>query len=515
MSGAKSDLMLHGGRIAGHRDADSIAVGGGRIVACGRYAELRPLVGPETHLIRLDGRTVTAGLIDSHLHFLEAASASAGVTVSRARDLAELLFLLRQAAARSAPGNWLKAFGCDEALLAEQRGPTRQELDATVPRNPLRLRHQTLHASWLNSRAIGLLGLEKADFTPPPGARLVRDASHRLTGLVTGMEEWLTARLPPVTLADLEARAKSYSRELAAAGVTSFTDATVRNGPRHVELFGQLVSWGAIAQHPAVMLGEDHLESWDECRRIGRQSGVPVVAVKFRGRREPGDAEFNAKVERAIAAGAGCAFHATEIEEVEAALCALEWARDRLGRAAMANVACRIEHGGVITPGQIGRIAALDAWVVTNPGFVFYRGEKYLGEPGLIPYTYRCRSLLRAGVRVAAGSDAPVTPARPLTAIAAVMNRRDRRGHELAPEERLDAAQAYGLFSTAVGRLMGRNAGAIAPGMEAVLIVLPGNPLEMSGGELAEAAVELTIIGGRVIYERGRPASVTGIPETI
>ena len=85
--------------------------------------------------------------------------------------------------------------------------PYRAELDQSTPKNPLRLRHQTLHGSWLNSRAINLLGLEQADFKPPDGALLVRDASGRLSGLVVGMEEWLGARLPRVTEAELEARA--------------------------------------------------------------------------------------------------------------------------------------------------------------------------------------------------------------------------------------------------------------------------------------------------------------------
>src|SRR5579883_497277 len=122
MSSEKSDLMLHEGRISGHPQSDTIAIGGGRIMACGRYEDLKPLVGPATHLIRLDGRTVAPGLIDSHLHFLEAASVAAGVSVSDARTLPDMLTELRRAAARSAPGNWLKAFGCDEALLAERRG---------------------------------------------------------------------------------------------------------------------------------------------------------------------------------------------------------------------------------------------------------------------------------------------------------------------------------------------------------------------------------------------------------
>jgi predicted amidohydrolase YtcJ len=515
MSGAKSDLMLHEGRILGHPQSDTIAVSGGQITACGRFAELKTLVGPQTHLIRLDGRTVAPGFVDSHLHFFEGASAAAGASVNRARNIQELLLELRQAAARSAPGNWLKAFGCDESLLADRRGPTRQELDAMVPKHPLRLRHQTLHASWLNSRAIGLLGLEKPDFAPPPGARMYRDANNRLTGLVTGMEEWLTAHLPPVTSADLEARAKSFSRELAAAGVTSFTDATVRNSLKHVEMFGQLLAWGAIAQNVSLMLGEDHIEHWAEARRMGREAGVPVLAIKFRGRREPGDSEFNSKVELAIHAGAGGAFHATEIEEVESALLCLQSAQARLGREALANVICRIEHGGVISPDQIPTIARLGAWVVTNPGFIFFRGEKYLSEPGLVPYTYRCRSLTRAGIRMAAGSDAPVTPSKPLIGIAAAVTRRDQQGRELAPEEAVELAEAYRLFCSAGAQLAGRNAGSLNPGKGADLIVLPRDPMEMAPQEIARAAVDLTIVSGHVVYERGRPASFTGIPETI
>jgi predicted amidohydrolase YtcJ len=518
MSSSKSDLMLHEGLIVGHPHADSIAVGSGRIMACGRYSDLMALVGPGTHLIRLGGRAVAPGLIDSHLHFLEAASSAAGVTVSRAGDIAGLLFELRQAAARTAPGNWLRAFGCDESLLKERRGPTRQELDQAVPKQPLRLRHQTLHGSWLNSRAITLLGLEGRDFTPPAGGRMWRDANQRLTGLVTGMEEWLSERLPPLTVADLEARVRSYSRELAAAGVTSFTDATVRNGLDHIKLFGKLTAWGAIVQHVALMLGEDHLDSCDDARRIGSRAGVPVVAVvavKFRGRSEFGESDLNSRVESALNSRLGCAFHATEIEEVEAAISALESARIRLGRDVMANSTFRIEHGGVITPDQISRIAALNAWVVTNPGFIFYRGAKYLAEPGLIPHTYRCRSLAAAGIRLAGGTDAPVTPAKPLVAIAAAAARLNQDGRELAPEERIDLPSAYRLFSAAGAELIGRQAGTIAVGMDADLVVFPRNPMEVPLTDLPGLPVEMTIIGGQVVYERGRPAAFTGIPDTI
>src|SRR5947209_10883646 len=96
----KADLVLHGGSILGHPAADSVAVAVGTILALGRYSDLKPLLGPRTHLIRLAGRTVAPGFIDSHLHFLEAASAAAGLGLWRCRNLSDLLADLRVAAGK-------------------------------------------------------------------------------------------------------------------------------------------------------------------------------------------------------------------------------------------------------------------------------------------------------------------------------------------------------------------------------------------------------------------------------
>ena len=255
----KADLVLHEGIVLGHPGSDSAAITGGRIAAHGKFSELKALVGPRTFMIKLAGRTVAPGFIDSHLHFLEAAAAATGISVQRCHTVGDLLAELRLATGRVPPGNWLRAFGCDEALMFERRGPARAELDAALPKNPLRLRHQTLHASWLNSRAINLLGLEAPDFKPRPGANLLRDANGRLTGFAAGMEEWLTSRLPPVTHAEAESRARVMSRELAAAGVTAFTDATARNGLAEVGLFAKLAQAGAICQRIQTMIGGRHL----------------------------------------------------------------------------------------------------------------------------------------------------------------------------------------------------------------------------------------------------------------
>src|SRR5262249_38665376 len=105
----KAGLVFHDGAVFGHPGSDSVAMAKGQIVAHGRYSEVKPLVGPRTHLIPLAGRAVTPGFVDSHLHFMEGASVAAGLSVIRCRTIEELLADLRVATGKSPPGNWLRA----------------------------------------------------------------------------------------------------------------------------------------------------------------------------------------------------------------------------------------------------------------------------------------------------------------------------------------------------------------------------------------------------------------------
>ena len=504
----KADLVLHGGNVLGHPDSDTVAVGGDLIVAHGKFADLKTLVGQKTRMVRLAGRTVAPGFIDCHLHFMEAAAVATGVDVTRCRRIDDLLADLRVAAGRTPAGNWLRAFGCDEALMRDRRGPARDELDRAVTRNPLRLRHQTLHASWLNSRAIAQLGLERDGFVPPDGAWLERDTAGHLTGLVAGMEQWLSRMLPFVTSAELEGRVRNFSKELAASGVTAFTDATARNGADDIAAFARLVGARTIGQRVAVMLGGRMLETLAEARAIAVKGGIRLAGVKFTDLAQWEPPALARRVAHAFTQGLDCAFHATEVEDLEAALNAIEAGRHLAGTLPGPSPLARIEHGGMIPPEYPERIARLGAWVVTNPGFIHYRGAKYAAEAGLLSYTYRARSLLEAGVKLAAATDAPVTPARPLTAIAAAITRMSKDGAVLAPEERLTSLEAFDLFTRAAAEVSGFDAGVIEKGRLADLAVLPADPAKLDPAALRTLAVDMTIVGGRTIYERGLAAGI-------
>src|ERR1700747_3693450 len=169
MRSEKADLVVHHGAVWGHPESDSVAIGNGRILAHGRYNEITSHIGPGTHMVRLGGHVLAPGFIDCHQHFMEGAAVATGLSLVRCRTIGDLLADLRVAAAKTPLGNWLRAFGCDEALMRWGEGRSRADVGRAVPKNPPRLRHQTLHASWLNSRAISALGLEADRFVPPEG----------------------------------------------------------------------------------------------------------------------------------------------------------------------------------------------------------------------------------------------------------------------------------------------------------------------------------------------------------
>jgi predicted amidohydrolase YtcJ len=253
------------------------------------------------------------------------------------------------------------------------------------------------------------------------------------------------------------------------------------------------------------MIGGAHLDSVPAAAIFARAYGIGIAGAKFLPH---GEYEANAlarEVRYAVSSGLDCAFHATEVEELEAALTAIEAALQELTPDQARMVSLRIEHGGVIPPNYVERIAALHAWVVTNPGFIYYRGAKYIAEPGLIPYLYRLKTLREARIPLAAGTDAPVTPAKPLVAISAAMTRTALEGYAMNVDERLDLNHAFALFTSSAAQLANFSGGAIEPGKLADLVVLGKDPLTVKPADLMNITVDITLVGGRVVYERGRP----------
>src|SRR5262252_3119352 len=137
-----ADMVLVNGTVltvdATDSVAEAIAITGGRIVAVGTTAQIRLRAGSATQVIDLRGRTVTPGLIDTHVHFSEA-EVLFNVNLSDAdvRKIEDVLARVRDRVAKSKPGDWIRGSGWDEGKLAERRYVTAADLDTVSPNNPV------------------------------------------------------------------------------------------------------------------------------------------------------------------------------------------------------------------------------------------------------------------------------------------------------------------------------------------------------------------------------------------
>jgi len=179
-----ADLVLTNGVVitVDARDsiAQAVAVRGSTIVFVGSSADARRFVGEKTQVIDLRGRTVTPGLIDTHVHFSEAAD---NLDLGDCRTMADVIAKVKAWTERLQPGQWVRGGGWDEGKLAERRYITAADLDKAAPDNPVYLTHTTGHYGVANSLALKLSNVTK-DTPDPPGGTIDRDKDGNPTGVM-------------------------------------------------------------------------------------------------------------------------------------------------------------------------------------------------------------------------------------------------------------------------------------------------------------------------------------------
>jgi len=452
--------LAAGVALAGVPCAD-VRLAGGLVTACA--PGLRPEPGEE--VLEAGGGVLLPGLHDHHVHLRALAAAAASVPVGppQATSAAGLAARLRAADAELPPGAWLRAVGYHESVA----GPLdRHVLDRLLPRRPVRVQHRT-GALWVvNSVAASRLDLDGCELSG-----VERDGTGRPTGRLWRMDRWLAARVPGATL-DLGA----VSRQAASLGITGFTDATP--GVREDDL--AFLAAAPVAQHVCCMPPPE----------VRTPPGVSAGPVKIMldDTTLPLLDELAGQVRGAHAAGRPVAAHCVTRVQLVLTLAALGLAGRRPGD--------RIEHGAVIGAGSLPDLRGLT--VVTQPHFVAERGEQYAADvpPGDRADLWRLRSLIDAGIDVAAGSDAPFGNQDPWQVMRAAV----RRPPQFGADEAVSPARALALFlgepaAPSVQRQ-------VAPGRPADLTLLRAGPHEVLRS-LGSDLVAATFIGGELAYVRG------------
>jgi len=228
--------------------ASAMAVKEGRIIAVGDLPTAKKAAGSSYEYIDLESKTVVPGFIESHDHVILYGSVLSLMDVSPfvAPSLKEALQKLKTEGKPDTNG-WIYAFGADQTLYEEKRGPTRQELDELFPDQPAFLVHLSGHAAFANSKAFEAAGVTR-DTPNPKGGEFEKDQNGELSGYIKGMPAWTkVGTLPPTNKetvlesANLHAsRGFTSTTELAimAPEMASFIEDVTRSGEFPVRVYG-------------------------------------------------------------------------------------------------------------------------------------------------------------------------------------------------------------------------------------------------------------------------------------
>ena len=556
---APATLILHGGTVHAldgrDRAASAVAIAGDRITAVGDDASVLARRTPGTRVIDLAGRCVVPGFMDAHPHLDRLGlRARAGVPIAHCTSVAQIVDAVREAASRTPPGEWivLRPMGSPPdgylshaSQLAEGRFPDRHDLDRAAPGHPVFIRPPWGWWTRLplpavaNSRAMALAGVERG--TPDPHkVEIVRDARGEPTGVflernrAPTLESTLFARVPRFSFEDRLEGLRIGLRLSIAAGTTAAFEGhgltpAVLDAYRQLAVAGELplrmqaaLSVPSAAYGDAAIVGQ--LDTWAP-RIAGRgaatgrlvEEGVcldvadPRVACTLAAAHpyEGWAGHFVQALpsERLVALGEACARRGIRVSvlvcyELERVLQALEAIDARVPIRGLRWVAV---HVTAASPAQIDRMRRLGLVATVTPTFMHHATDRFglhaLGAAGT-----PIRALLDGGVPVALSTDG--VPHSMLFALWQALARRDADTGDTLGESGLSRRDALRL-ATAAGHVVTGDEdrrGPLAPGFDADLVVLDGDPLACPLDALPALGTDLAVVGGDVVHERGRDA---------
>ena len=536
-----ADLVFRNGPVftgdAARSFSRGLAVTGARITAVGPDALVSDEIGPETRVIDLEGRLVTPGFQDSHVH-----PSSSGLDLLRCNfegcsNADEALAYLTAYLQDHPDVEWVIGSGWHQTWFP--RGcPPKELLDSIIPDRPVFVYNADGHGAWVNTRALDLAGID--DETPDPrDGRIERNPDGSPQGtLHEGAASLVETVSPEDTMEDFLKGILAGQDYLISKGITAWLDAHVDSLVH--SCYRALAGRDQLLGHArgAIWWDRHHgMEQIDEVERmssegVGRYQPVSVKlmadgvvethtaamldpyldgAGASTGKRgidfiDPGHLE-----EIVVALdqrGLSCHFHAIGDAAVRNSLNAVEAARRANGWSGARHVICHIQ---VVHPDDRARFRSLGVAASAQPLWAANGQDQaeltqpFLGEERST-WQYPFASLLRAGATLAMGSDWSVSTADVMDQIDIAVNRVSPDTADLEPlnaAERISLTDAMAAFTAGSAYVNHREdvSGTIAPGMLADLVVLDRDPF--SGGPIHDTSVDMTIVGGQVVYEEG------------
>jgi predicted amidohydrolase YtcJ len=511
-------------------EARALAVRGERIALVGSDEDARRLVGPKTRVVEGRGRLVLPGLHDGHTHFI-----STGLEVGRL-DLKDAAtpdeFGRRIAAfARTRPaGAWITGGNWDHDKFPGGVLPTAELIDRYVADRPVFVTRYDGHMAVANTAALRAGGVGPQTPDPEGGAIVRRPGGREPAGVLKDAAMALVAgAIPAPSAAELAEGARKAFGEARRFGLTTIHDmlegraqlaayeAVRAEGGQTARVYGRwpIADWVWLAERVRRQGTGDDLFTLRSLKGFADGSIGSSTALFFEpyaddpaNRGLPSDHKDRLE-EWALGADAASlqlSIHAigdraiSDVLDIFARLPRDHGPRDRRPR---------VEHDQHTRPSDFPRHAPLGVIASVQPYHAIDDGrflEARIG-PRRALSTYAFRTFLDAGVHMAFGSDWPVAPLDPILGLDAAVNRQTLDGRHPEgwhPEQKLTLAEAIRAYTIegAYAAFMEDRTGSLTPGKYADVVVLDRDLFAVPAAEIKSAKVDLTVLAGRVVYER-------------
>lgn len=544
------DKIYYGGSIVTMDEdnlfVEAVAIRDDRITDLGQFRNISQLADDSTEMIDLAGKTMLPGFIDPHGHFVSAGTSSLLVDlnpppIGTTDSMEELVAKLKERADADSAAEFILGTRYDDTLLAENRHPTRQDLDQVSTTRPVIITHISGHVSVANSKALEMAGIT-ADTPNPNGGRIAKDAAtNEPTGVLEGGAGALIRKLlPPATKDDQLAAIRKASQMWAAAGFTTATDQPsepaaidlYKEALEVEDLFVRLTYWPretSLADadaYPAVTSGTDLTDGRNMITHgplklviDGSPQGYTAnFSQPYMTQRPQDDGNYRGfpywddrdaffdMVEGLHRRGWQITIHSNGDKAIQDTLEAFASAQQAAPREDARHT---IQHAQFTRPDQLNQMAALNVHPSFFIGHTFYWGDRHKNvffgkaradhisplkgayEHGLIPTTH---------------TDTPVVPIDGIQMLWSSVNRMTTGGDVLGENQRVDPLEAMKAITIGAAWQFHQDdiKGSIEPGKLADFVVLSDNPLTVGHNDpmkIKDIKVLETIVGGKTVFE--------------
>ena len=564
--GQSADCVYSGGPILTMRGprpeyAEALAVGRGKIIAVGRKDDVARHAGPATKQVDLAGRTLLPGFIDTHGHMVYFGKNLVDADLFGSRDIADVLDRMKKQAGKVPPGGWIVGFGYQAKKLAENRAPTREELDGVSKDVPVLIVDSSGHLGAGNSKVFEAAGIGPE--TPDPeGGSFARGPDGR--SLAGPLEETalnaVRSRRPPFAGKLAADAITGAARRWASYGQTTAMEAGLGLGNDDIDIVLHAIDENLLpidlyvaAKDSAV---DDALaaayrvgETVENAGRAGGEKGVaerllaarPDLDDRYVNRVRLGGVKFwldgsldTAWMKEPYAAnppgktGAYRAYRQIPDEVLDAAFdrwwptkfqihmhmngdAAADQALAAIGKAVakhgMHDHRPVFVHASYLRDDQVAKVKQYGAVPSFLTSGLLPGGDAVLSMWGedRAGHAMAARTMLEEGIPFTFSHDAPVSP-EPwiLRLVDCGVNRRTPSGRVIGPDQRIPPYAALRAVTAMAAYQLHeeKTKGTLEPGKLADLVILENNPLEVPVDTIAETPVVETIKEGKTVYRR-------------